>query len=74
MEKPKRRAYRALSLGVVAVAKEGEINDWAAYIGKTEGNNHYKESFQVEKHGTKIPYKVARILFPEFDQNLRWRK
>ena len=67
------RQYVALALGVIAVAKEGAINDWAAYIGKTEGNNHLEESFEIEKHGAKLPYKIAKAIFPTMDKEFSWR-
>ena len=75
MEKPNKLMYRtfALANGVVVVAVEGAVKDWSAYIGKTEGNNHYKESFEVAKYGAKLPYKVAKVLFPEMDKLFRWR-
>jgi len=72
-EKKKKYQYTALALGVVTVAIEGEVNDWTAYIGKTEGKNHYKESFEVARHGTKLPYHIAKNIFPEFDELFKWR-
>ena len=35
--------WRALDIRVIAVAKEGFVHDWAAYIGAVEGNNHEEE-------------------------------
>lgn len=49
------------------VAVEGEIDDWACYVGNKDagiGN--------VKAYGDKISESKARELFPEF-KKLRWR-
>jgi hypothetical protein len=66
--------YKALATDVLAVAVTGEVNDWAAYIGAVPGENHMREYELVGKTGTKLPYELARILFPEFDAEYSWRK
>jgi hypothetical protein len=71
-EKKKRVRYIPLSMRVIAVAVEGEIGDWAAYIDAVEGHNHYLEFPRVAENGTKLPREVAEILFPDF-KCLEWR-
>lgn len=66
--------YEALDVQVLAVAVQGEIGDWAGYIGAVEGNNHDREFNKVAEHGTKLPYKIARLLFPDFDLQFVWRR
>ncbi len=67
--------WQALDSKVIVVAIEGAVKDWAAYIGAVPGDNHDKEWFDVAKHGTKLPEKVARLLFPDFVKaRLRWRE
>lgn len=57
---------------VLAVAIEGAVKDWAAYIGAVQGKNFEEEAQQIAEHGTKLPRKIAELLFPSF-RNLRWR-
>ena len=68
----KRVRWIALDSKVIVVAVEGEVKDWAAYIGAVNGNNHFEEYPYVMNRGTKLPQRVAEILFPEF-KCLRWR-
>lgn len=49
------------------VAVEGEVNDWACYVGKRSDGIE-----EVRRYGDKIRESKARELFPEFEQ-LRWR-
>lgn len=72
MDKRKKIRYIALDLKVLVVATEGEVDDWAAYIGAVAGNNHDHEWQQVKERGTKIPKAVAEVLFPDF-KHLKWR-
>ena len=58
--------YRALDTRVLAVAKEGHIGDWAAYIGAVSGDSHEKEWPEVAAHGSKLPESVANAIFPNF--------
>jgi hypothetical protein len=58
---------------VIAVAVEGEVGDWSAYIGAVKGKNHDEEWHKVLKYGTKLPRKVAEALFPDFAEQFRWR-
>ena len=64
--------YIALDRKVLVVAVEGEVNDWAAYIGAVEGNNHEIEWLEVKEHGSKLSRTVAEAIFPDFI-NLDWR-
>lgn len=72
MESQKMVMWRVLGHRVIVVAKEGQVNDWAAYIDAVPGQNHNNEWQQVRDHGDKISERVARVLFPEFDK-LRYR-
>ena len=63
----------ALDSRVIAVAVEGGIGDWSAYIGAVEGRNHDEEWEEVARHGTKLPREVAELLFPDF-KHLVWRR
>jgi hypothetical protein len=65
--------YIALSRKVIAVAIEGEVKDWAAYIDGVPGDNHFLEAKEVARTGTKLPQKVAEILFPDFASEFSWR-
>ena len=66
--------YRALAMKVLAVAKQGgRKNDWAAYIDAVPGNNHDHEWREVALQGAKLPYDIAKILFPAFDRKYEWR-
>jgi len=64
---------RALDKCVLAVAKEGAAQDWAAYIGAVPGINHEREWHTVVSEGSKLPQEVAELLFPDF-KDLTWRR
>ncbi len=70
----KKVRYAVLDTNVIAVAVQGEIGDWAAYIGAVEGENHEREYQKVADNGTKLSYKLARMLFPDFDNEFAWRE
>jgi hypothetical protein len=72
MQTQKKADYTALSRRVLAVAIEGEVHDWAAYIDAVAGEDFSKEWMEVARHGSKLPKEVAEIYFPEF-KSLRWR-
>lgn len=65
--------YKALSRRVLVVAVMGEVDDWAAYIDAVQGRSHIKEYKRVAEVGTKIPYWMAKTLFPNFDRKFKWR-
>ena len=69
-----RKDYIALDHKVLAVATEGAINDWAAYIGAVAGENHITEAEGVRKHGSKLPQTIAEYLFPYFAKRFKWRR
>lgn len=64
--------WRVLDNKVIAVASQGWVGDWAAYIGAVEGRDHEGEWFLVMEYGTKLPQDIAEALFPEFKM-LHWR-
>lgn len=67
------KRYLALSPRVLVVAVEGAVKDWSAYIDAVKGFNHVAESEAVARNGTKIPYEIAKLLFPRFDEQFKWR-
>lgn len=67
-------SWRALASKVLVVAKQGGAEyDWAAYIDAVPGINHTQEVEEVKRSGTKLPYEVAKVLFPSFDRKYEWR-
>ena len=70
----RRREYKVLDVHVIAVASEGWVGDWAAYIGAVEGKNHEKEWQAVLSDGTKLDKDFAEVLFPEFATSLEYRE
>ncbi len=68
----KRTAWKILGKNVIAVAKEGGTNDWAAYIDAVPGINHAVEFKHVMANGDKLDERVARAIFPMF-RGLKWR-
>lgn len=68
----RKAVYRALDTKVLAVAVEGVVGDWSAYIGAVAGRDHDREAKGVMEYGTKLPKAVAEILFPDL-KRLRWR-
>jgi len=74
MENRERRVdYVALASDVIAVAVEGHIEDWSAYIGAVPGHNHEKEYHKVMETGDKLDKRIAEILFPYFASHFVWR-
>lgn len=64
----------ALSKKVLAVAViNSSIKDWAAYIDAVPGVNHDVEKHDVTKEGTKLPYEIAKLLFPQVASGYKWR-
>lgn len=61
------RRWEALDKNVLAVAvvntPNGEIFDWAAYIGAVPGIDHDKEYMSVAKEGSKLSVELACLLF-----------
>jgi hypothetical protein len=71
-ERPKRVRYVMLNNDVMAVAVEGEIKDWFAYIGAVNQNNPTADIEKIKAHGNKLRQDIAEILFPDF-YDLKWR-
>jgi len=69
----KRLEYVALDMRVLAVAVEGSVGDWTAYIGAVAGKNHAEEYLEVVQNGSKLYQPIAEILFPDFAKTLVWR-
>ncbi len=66
--------YRALASKVLVVAKQGgRGDDWAAYIDAVPGLDHKHEWREVALSGTKLPYNLAKVLFPGFNAKYEWR-
>lgn len=66
-------AVRVLDSKVIAVAVEGAVGDWSAYIGSVAGKNHEAEIEKVAEEGTKLHRDLAKFLFKEEVGKLRWR-
>lgn len=64
---------KALAAKVLAVAVEGDIHDWAAYIDAVPGKKHDDEAQLVAEEGVKLDRDVAAVLFPCLDMK-KWRK
>ena len=66
---------RALANRVLVVAVINEdIRDWAAYIDAVPGMDHEQEKAEVARVGNKIPYEIAKILFPQVvASEYKWR-
>jgi hypothetical protein len=58
---------------VLAVAVEGAIGHWAAYVGIVTGVNHSEEAKEVARSGTKLPRRRAAELFPSIAKKYIWR-
>lgn len=66
--------YRDLDSRVLAVAVEGAVEDWSAYVGAVNGKNHDEEYEEVASNGSKLPQKIAELLFPDWAEKLVWRR
>ena len=69
-----RKTYMALDRQVVAVAVEGAVGDWSAYIGAVSSENHEREWEEVARSGSKLPRRVAEVLFPQWASRFEWRR
>lgn len=68
------KRMKALAMKVLCVAIQGGLgSDWAAYIDAVPGESHKREWPQVARNGSKLPYEIAKILFPDFDELYKWR-
>lgn len=60
--------HRALSRNVLVAARTRIECAWVAYVDAVPRRDHDFECGNVLKHGAKLPEKVARALFPQFDE------
>jgi len=58
---------------IVAARAQPDVGYWSAYIGAVRGNNHDLEYRDVIDHGSKISYRLAKVLFPILDEQFTWR-
>lgn len=66
---------KTLAPDVLCVAKVNKkIGDWTAYIKGISGTNYKKDIIQVANWGSKLPYKIAKLLFPTLDKKFTWRE
>jgi hypothetical protein len=65
--------WKALDTKVLAVATVGPVEDWSAYIGAVEGENHEEEAKKVAAEGSKLSYALAKIIFPNQAIHYEWR-
>ena len=69
--------YRALASRVMTFAVANiTVGDWAAYIDAVPGENHDIEFDQLleKRSSTKLPYAIAKIIYPHYDAKYVWRK
>ena len=57
---------RALHPDVLAVARTRIEGTWAAYVAAVPGEDHDWEAEHVLDRGTKLPFDVAKAVFPAF--------
>lgn len=60
--------FIALHQHVLVVAKTRIEGAWSAFCGPVPGMNHQFEWQEVTQTGEVLPEKVARVLFPEYDE------
>lgn len=66
------RYWNCGNIGVAAVAVEGAIGDWAAYIGGSKSTWSEQDAIEEAKaHGCKLSVNVALTLFPGIDKPYR---
>ena len=49
--------------------KDESVAEWSAYIGAVADKGEWEK---IRNHGSKLPRKVAEVLFP-FSETHRWR-
>jgi hypothetical protein len=65
---------RALANRVLVVAViNDDIKDWAAFIDAVPGKNHEQEKDEVARVGSKLPYEIAKLIFPALASRYQWR-
>ena len=66
--------YKALSPRVLVVASvDDNVKEWAVYIDSVPGKNHKDEFVEVAKWGDKLPEQIAAVIFPDLDEEYKWR-
>lgn len=65
-------ASRVMTFAVVNIT----VGDWAAYVDAIPGENHDEEFDQLleKRSSTKLPYAIAKIIYPHYDAKYVWRK
>jgi len=65
---------RALASRVLVVAViNDDIKDWAAFIDAVPGKNHEQEKAEVARVGNKLPFEIAKLIFPQIASEFQWR-
>lgn len=65
---------RALANKVLVVAVVDEdFRRWAAFIDAVPGMDHEQEKIEVARVGNKIPYEIAKLIFPALASKYQWR-
>jgi hypothetical protein len=65
---------RALANRVLVVAViNDDIKDWAAFIDAVPGKDHEQEKIEVARVGNKLPYEIAKLIFPQIASKYQWR-
>jgi len=65
---------RALANRVLVVAViNDDIKDWAAFIDAVPGMDHEQEKAKVARVGNKLPYEIAKLIFPALASRYQWR-
>ena len=60
--------FQALARRVLAVASKRIEGTWKAYCDAVPGDSHEKEVEEVFLRGVPMSERVARTLFPEFEE------
>lgn len=61
-------------LVVASVNHDLNYPDWSAYIGAVKGSNHDRELMDVINNGSKLPYSLAQLIFPDLAEKYRWNQ
>jgi hypothetical protein len=64
---------QALARKVLVVAVT-DGRDWTAYIDAVPGESHRKEEAAVKENGDKLPHHIAKVMFPDLDEEYSWRE
>lgn len=64
---------RALARRVLVVAVT-DGRDWTAYIDAVPGESHRKEEAAVKERGDKLDHNIAKVMFPDLDEEYSWRE